>query len=420
MIFGIRLHPSLLLAGLLACGPAIAQDSYTDLRGNVTAEWLGFWRDEKFPNQHDSYLSLAAEPELIHERNRGNDIFTFKPFYRIDQHDNKRTHGDIRELSWIHAARDWELNAGISKVFWGVTEAVHLVDIINQTDFVENIDGEDKLGQPMVNLALIRDWGVVDLFVLPYFRERTFSDKEGRPRFGIPVDNNNVIYENSNEEHHVDLAARWSHSFGDWDVGIAHFVGTSREPRFVFLPENINPVTLLPKSSNQLYEQIHQTSIDVQATLGSWLWKLEAYTRSGQEDRFTAAAGGFEYTFVGVHDTAVDVGVISEYLYDGRDDEFDTSTVKLNEPFSASVFDNDVVLGLRFTFNDTQSTELLASSIIDIQGDGVSYNVEASRRLTDSWKLSMEVRGVFFVDEGTTLSSFENDDRVRLELTRYF
>jgi hypothetical protein len=79
-----------------------------------------------------------------------------------------------------------------------------------------------------------------------------------------------------------------------------------------------------------------------------------------------------------------------------------------------------MVLGLRFTFNDAQSTELLASTIIDIEGDGVNYNVEASRRLGDSWKLSMEVRGVFFVDEGTTLSSFEDDDRVRLELTRYF
>jgi hypothetical protein len=79
-----------------------------------------------------------------------------------------------------------------------------------------------------------------------------------------------------------------------------------------------------------------------------------------------------------------------------------------------------VVLGLRFTFNDAQSTELLASTIVDTGGDGVNYNVEASMRLGDSWKLSMEVRGVFFVDEGTTLSSFEDDDRVRLELTRYF
>jgi hypothetical protein len=414
-LFAVRL-----LAGLLACGHAHAQDNYTDLRGNVTAEWEGFWEDEKFPHQHDSYLSLAAEPELIHKRNNGDDLFTFKPFYRVDQHDNKRTHGDIRELSWIHAERDWELTAGIGKVFWGVTEAVHLVDIINQTDFVENTDGEDKLGQPMVNLALIREWGVVDLFVLPYFRERTFRGREGRPRFGIPVDNNDVIYENSEEEKHVDFAIRWSHSLGDWDVGIAHFNGTSREPRFVFLTKNINPVTLLPKATNQLYEQINQTSIDMQATKGSWLWKLEAYTRSGQGDRYTAAAGGFEYTIVGVRDTEIDVGVISEYLYDGRDDEFDTSTVKLNEPFSASIFDDDVVFGLRFTFNDTQSTELLATTVVDREGDGVSYNLEASRRLGDSWKLSMEVRGVAYVEKGTILASFDNDDRVRLELTRHF
>jgi len=54
--------------------------------------------------------------------------------------------------------------------FWGVTEFQHLVDIINQTDLVENIDTEDKLGQPMINLALINDWGTVDLFIMPYFR----------------------------------------------------------------------------------------------------------------------------------------------------------------------------------------------------------------------------------------------------------
>ena len=215
-----------------------------------------------------------------------------RPYYLVDQHDNKRTHGDIRELSWIHAARDWELTVGFSKVFWGVTEAVHLVDIINQTDYVVNDDGEDKLGQPMANLALIRDWGVLDLFVLPYFRDRTFHGKQGRPRFGIPVDNNHIQYESSSKQKHVDFAVRWSHTIGDWDIGLAHFTGTSREPRFVFLPKNINPVTLLPNATNQLYEQIHQTSIDLQATIGSWLWKLEAFTRSGQGDRFTAAAGG--------------------------------------------------------------------------------------------------------------------------------
>ena len=35
----------------------------------------------------------------------------------------------------------------------------------NQTDGVEDIDSEDKLGQPMVNLTLERDWGALDLYV---------------------------------------------------------------------------------------------------------------------------------------------------------------------------------------------------------------------------------------------------------------
>ncbi len=412
-------HPLAALL-LLINLPMAAADSYTDLRGSVSGEWLGFRQNPLFPDQHDSYLSLAGEPELIHERNDGDDLYTFKPFYRISQYDNKRTHGDIRELSWIHAARDWELTLGISKVFWGVTEAVHLVDIINQTDLVENLDGEDKLGQPMAKLALIHDWGTLNLFVLPYFRDRTFPGAEGRPRFGVPVDNNDVIYESSDKRKHVDFAVRWSHYIGDWDIGIAHFTGTSREPRFVILPKNINPATMFPSTVNQVYEQIHQTSIDVQATKGSWLWKLEAYTRSGQGDRFTAAAGGFEYTFVGVLDSPLDVGLISEYLYDGRNDEFDVASVKPDEPFSTSVFDNDVVFGMRLTFNDVQSTELLASTIIDVEGDGVSFNLEASRRLGDDWKLSLEARGVRRAGNGTALSSIQDDDRVRLELTRYF
>jgi hypothetical protein len=51
------------------------------------------------------------------------------------------------------------------------------VDIINQTDLVENIDGEDKLGQPMVHFSYFGDWGVVDFFLLPYLRERTYPGK---------------------------------------------------------------------------------------------------------------------------------------------------------------------------------------------------------------------------------------------------
>ena len=48
--------------------------------------------------------------------------------------------------------------------FWGVTETAHRVDILNQTDQVESFDGEDKLGQPMVNFSWSKDWGTLDLY----------------------------------------------------------------------------------------------------------------------------------------------------------------------------------------------------------------------------------------------------------------
>jgi hypothetical protein len=389
-------------------------------RGYVAGEWLGFLEDPAYADQHRSYLSLAVEPEYFHKWNDGSDLFTFKPYGLLDQHDPERTHADIRELSWDHAAYDWELRAGISKVFWGVTESVHLVDIINQTDLVVNIDGEDKLGQPMLKLALIRDWGVVDVFLLPGFRERTFPGKEGRPRFAIPIHENSVRYESGAEEWHTDAAIRWSDSIGEFDIGLAHFYGTSREPRFLAEQSAIDPTTGRIDHLTPYYEIINQTSIDLQAIYGSWLWKLEAFTRSGQGDRINTAAGGFEYTFVGVNESLLDIGIISEYLYDSRGDELEPGKALASEPFSLSPFQKDLVLGARFTLNDVDGSELLASVILDLDGGGQSYNIEASRRIGNDWKLSLEARGVSNAPKDSTLSSFEDDTRLRMELARYF
>ena len=84
----------------------------------------------------------------------GKYLFDFVPSFRFDHEDSARNLIDIQELSWIRVGEDWELRAGVRKVFWGVTESRHLVDVINQLDFTEGLDGEEKLGQPMVNVSL--------------------------------------------------------------------------------------------------------------------------------------------------------------------------------------------------------------------------------------------------------------------------
>ena len=401
---------------LVAVLSAVSAVSHAgEWRGNVAAEYRWFVNDGAYAGQQDSYSSIAFEPEYIHDWNNGYDLFTFKAFYRQDQHDDERTHGDIRELSYLHAGDDWEVLVGIGKVFWGVTESIHLVDIINQSDTVENLDGEDKLGQPMIQYTLLRDWGVLSGFVLPGFRERTFPGVEGRPRFASVVDTDNPVYEDDDEDRHIDFAIHYSHTLGDWDLELSHFHGTSRDPRL-----QITPVSMTAVSVQPVYDIIDQTGLLLQATIGDWLWKLEAIHRSGQGESFSAAAGGYEYTFVGVFESDMDIGLIMEYLWDERDTSFAFPTSMSPVVVNTATFANDLVVGARLTLNDAQSTEVLASMIGNLEGDGLSYNIEASRRIGDDFTLSLEARGVSDLKPASSLAQLAEDNRVSLELAWFF
>ena len=377
----------------------------------IAGEWSGFIEaqgryftqqaiDDK---QSDSTLSLALQPEYYQRWDEGRQSLLFVPFARWDSQDDERTHADIRELIWTYAGDGWEGRAGIGKVFWGVTESVHLVDVINQTDLVENPDGEQKLGQPMFKLSLEQDWGIVDLYALAGFRERTFAGKEGRLRSQPRVETDLVSYESDRENRHIDFALRWSHSLGDWDIGLSHFSGTSRDPLLIPGLSASGELVLTP-----YYEQMQQTGLDLQATKGDWLWKLEAIHRKADSGDYNAAAGGFEYTLVGIGDSVMDLGLLMEYLYDDRRDE------------ATSPFENDLFVGVRLSANDVNGSQLLTGVIQDLDSSSAMFNLEASRRIGNAWKASAQVRLWFDVTDDDLFSAYRNDDYVELCLTRYF
>jgi hypothetical protein len=379
-----------------------SQSRAYEFSGYAAAEGRFFFNDPLFPEQERDSMSLAIEPELYLEQEDGSS-FTFTPFARFDSADSERSHFDIRELNYIWLHENLELHIGISKVFWGVTEFVHLVDIINQTDAVEYLDGEDKLGQPMIHLSIPRSWGVIDMFVLPYFRERTFPGEKGRFRSSVLVDTDEAIYQSSAEEYNIDLAARYSHSIGDWDFGIYHFKGTGREPTLLLRTDSSGTQFFVP-----YYEQISQTGIDVQMVMGSWLFKLESLYRSGQGDDFIAVVGGFEYSFVNIAASGIDLGFIGEWAYDERKDKATTA------------FDNDLMIGARLALNDAESTEAIIAIIQDMDSDGTSLSLESNRRISDHWKISIDAFLVLDSSEEDTIHSLRDDDSVQIELLYYY
>ena len=374
-----------------------------EISGYVAGEIRLFPNDALHSGQNEQSSSLFFQPEYYHEFDTGSS-FTFVPFFRLDSGDQERTHLDIRELTYLWLKEDFELRIGVRKVFWGVTEFIHLVDIINQTDLVENIDTEDKLGQPMTNFSVSRDWGTIDIFWMPFFRERTFAGSGGRLRGATVVDEDRSQYESAAEEWNSDWAFRYSHSFDDFDIGVSQFVGTNREPTLLNGTDSSGKAIQIPK-----YEQIKQTSLDATYVIGEWLWKLESLYRSGQgNENYFAWAGGFEYTLVGLLESNMDLGFVGEWLYDDRED------------IATTAFENDIAGGLRLAVNDAASSEALLGWIQDVDTSARLFFLETSRRYGSNWLLNLEMRLSLDQPDSDFLFAQRKDDLFQVELFYYF
>jgi len=366
----------------------------------VEGEYRYFYKDAQFNGQKSQFPALAFTPKYTVEWDKGRESINFTGFVRFDI-DNKRSHWDVRELYYQKAKGKWELNIGLKKVYWGVTESNHLVDIINQTDQVESFDGEEKLGQPMVQFTWsTENFGSLDFFYLPYHRKREFSGAKGRLRFPVLLEKEAISYQSNAEEWRQDVAIRWSHYVGAFDVGVSHFYGNGREPLFEFNQQG---------EINAFYPVINQTGVDLQVTHNAFLWKLESIYRTAKTQDFFAIVAGVEYTFSNIDSNGLDIGVIGEYLYDERDD------LALNS------LQNDLFIGSRIAFNDTKDTSILIGGILDLEKTSKIFSIEASRRIGTSWKAEIEARIFNSIDNKEFIfTNFKEDSFVKFSISKFF
>jgi hypothetical protein len=371
-----------------------------ETRGNVGLQFQLFPNDPQHSADQSSNYSFSSEVEFYTPIGEDGSL-TVTPLLRVDQHDNERSHIDLREFVYSHYGDSYEFNVGLGKVFWGVAESENLVDVINQTDFVENDGSSAKLGQPMVNLLLVRDWGDIDLYVLPGFKARTFPGENGRPRTPATLDTNNAIYESKDRSNHVDFAGRVSIAFDQWDIGAHVFHGTARTPQFTF-----NPVS---ESVVPYYYQHTQVGLDIQATLESWLLKTEIVHRSGKEiTNHASVVSGFEYSFYDIRESGADLGIVTEWLYDERGEDSDQA------------FQNDLFLGMRLAMNDEQSLEGLLGVITDLDEGGQLITLQGSRRFGDNFKASVQMSIFQNVENDKAFSGLDEEDNLQFEVSYFF
>ncbi len=318
------------------------------------------------PEESKAELGLVLWSRAQIEWDERAQRLVVEPFLRVGLLTGERVRFDLRELSWIGRWKSWELRVGMAELFWGVAESRPVIDVINQRYAVGSVRGYEKLGQPLLRLLMIRNWGTLQAILLPRFRERPFEGGAGRLWSPLPVVDDEPVYESPAEADHVDWAVRWSHTLGSVDVGVAHFAGTTRDPRFELDVDRTEATILVPH-----YDLMAQTSLDVQWTSGSWLWKLEALTRSSVGERHWEAAGGLEYA------PAEYLSVFLEYLFDTRGERSTTS------------YEHDLFLGGQLLLPEGR---VQAGVYLDTDSGNTILKAGAARRLNDFLTLDLQGR----------------------------
>jgi hypothetical protein len=316
-----------------------------------------------------------------------------RPFLRFDP-TGDRSRFDLTEASLTRLDDFWEVSIGMKEIAWGVAESRNPVDGLNQRELVGVADDYRRLGQLSLNLTVMRRWGTIDAFLLPWFRERSFTGHAGMLWSPYPVEASRGSFESGDGPRPVDWAIRWRHSLGPVDVSLTHLQGNLREPDFDTMPDDTNGFSHRPR-----YSDGGQSGLAVQAVTGSWVWKLEVLTADPERGRYVSAAGGLEYA-IGDY-----LALFLEYSGDSRGGQALTS------------FQNDLFAGARLFLPDGQ---LRLGTFTDLGHGNSVLSLSLDWRLGAAAVIGFEA-GIFLGDQAEEPAlARRQHSAVALRLSRYF
>ena len=389
--------------------PAFCDSEFT-LEGNIKLEVRVFPDSQNTDDYGRDRLTenLSFSPRVSYKADGYN--LSVKPYLSVDSVDSERSNIDLSELYVEFLRSGSELKLGIDTTFWGVTESRNLVDIVNQSNLAAEIDGDTKLGQPLVYWEKYSDQGNLQIHWLPYFRERIYP--ESRERLSIPFLSKSTLYESGAEEHHQDFALRWKQSYSAIEVALSYFNGTSREPRLVYFATD--------NSLHQAYDTISQVGFEFQWLYQQTTFKAEAIYREGHRNNveadftskqpgFGAVTAGLEYNIYAVFATRADLGLIVELNRDLRPNTA-----------PATLYDKDIYLGARLTANNFASTTALAGFTLDYDDGSTLFTAELSHRLNNNLRLSADIFWIIDASDELLLATIEHDSYISLAMSWYF
>lgn len=368
------------------------------------------------PSDKNSYNhTVSTELEITHDQ----DDFKFitKLFAQQDYHDLKRTseHNDrsfvrLDEFYLKYEGEVSQILAGKSIRFWGALEVDNITDVFNLDDYRDDIFDADKLGAWNLSYTYYTDNGEIAIIAKVDEQDRKMpSYPYAYYFFPQNIDyNNNLDSEKSSNQPSIYL--KYSGTL-DSDNPLDYSIILERgydSQRYI---DNIN----FAEHAYIVNKLISYNTLVVGATL----YKLEAIYTDVVDDKIVSdyyhIGLGVEHTLTKVYENA-DIGLLAEYY------KYKTlENNKLNDLELFETFQNDLFLGLRYSFNEGNDASIVGGVILDFDYNEQNYYIEYEGRVANIFKVNFDYRYIEpSKNDPTTFNLMERHQRLSLKVGYHF
>jgi len=376
-----------------------------DSRGEMGLETRVFTPDDDSGTQDQN---VAAAARLQVDAKEGPFRLRFRGFVRHDETDRGRS-AAFPEEAWAQWRGDrFSLTVGWDMVTWTATEAFHPADVINSRYFDSNVEGFEKIGEPLAQLRMKLGQGAVSAYFMPFFTSPIFPSPRSRLSFtgpGVPFGKSlwlNRDGEISDGRWGAQWAANVQQTVGDADISVHVLQNQDRYNPVVGIDPTQGKLRPLFAPLTQVggtYQQVVEGVI-LKAELA---YRMFADPTTGPSANFVAlderqlsesrdhgaVAVGLEYA------VSLENGWESTFIVEGQTIFAEGKGWRGNERIrhQLNLFQRDLMGGIRLAFQDVADSALLLFAIVDLESpEQVFGNLAYTRRIGEEWSLKTGIR----------------------------
>jgi hypothetical protein len=397
--------------------PVVEAEEPFSVQGHVDVSTQTYLNRPK--GKHKNNITLS---ERINAKYKKDNFSAYMSFYAQQdswdlsekKNQNKRSYVRLDELYVKYNLGNSELMLGKNIRFWGALELRNIVDVFNLQDTRNDPFQIDKLGAWNAAYTYYTDNGELSLIVK--------DDEQDRSLSAFPY-----VYNYFSKEFIYDENLYTEGSYFRPNIYLTWAGSTETEYAldYAFILQNgydSQRYTTLNRESNMLNENAYfVTKFMTYDTLvmGSSLLKLEALYADVKSDSLISdyyqVGVGVEHTLGQIYGDS-NLGLLAEYY------RYDTLEKDKRDDLSLfEVFQNDLFLGLRYTFNEGNDASIVSGVVLDLEYDEEAYYFEYESRLAKDLKVNFDYRYLNpSKDEATVYQLLERHQRFNLTLGYYF